>query len=129
MHSVLGIDSLRDWIDRTIQHAEFTIVASSPCVIVKATMLPGTGNIGPSCWRGRWRSHGIGHAPFARDTGLPLFRRRHPGPTEGLPGIRGSIRKRQGAPIGAKCGQIVEKSCIRFDGVYRKNSKDDIIGS
>ena len=95
MHSDLGIDLLRDRIDRTGQHAEFTIVAELNCVIVKATMLPGTGHIGLSCWRGRWRSYGIGHAPFARDTGLRFHRRRHLGPTERLLWDRSGIAKRR----------------------------------
>ena len=37
----------------------------------------------------------------------------------------GSVRYRQAAPIGAKCGQIVEKSCIRFDDGDHENCEDN----
>ena len=45
------------------------------------------------------------------------------------PRRRGSVRNRQGARIGAKCGQIVENICIRLDDGYRKISEDDVVAS
>ena len=39
----------------------------------------------------------------------------------------GSVRYRQAAPIGAKCSQIVEKFCIRFDDGYRESSENDVV--